>query len=434
MSEYPLLGSIDPHHQRIGYVTALCLVSTRDYASRDALTSRLKETLFQKIYADEDLFRALLDRVPADRREEILKRAKDNAENSDLSPASILAAPDRQHAWLTLNTFWLNDAGMPSSLGELAENKTFRIVDFARMLGVLLPGYDLSEIGFLIKYLVEEPKSGISPETMFNPLLPNCRSCLPVLYLRLLLESDVLFPFLIRELVCRHETHSRMYTRGEEGVLLTAVDTFLNTVGTVMHPDEVLAIQNITAYRRAIAANQSTQENYLRPRLELLIDTGYLGRHKGAVQGKGAFVWRVTEATVALSRELEILVREPKRRDTFLDSSYFGCVARSLTVPFRTMHKQEEALLYFAKALMLVKREFGFTPGRTAALLACLLAWEDRNVIEVQQVFDAVYFAAKSELNKYLHFSGGSRFDQEFLIRVDDDLVTILENSLQHGR
>jgi hypothetical protein len=155
MSEYPLLASIDPHHQRIGYVTAFCTIATRDYSSREALTSRLTDLLFRKVYRDEPLFEQLLSRVAAQHRDELLAKAQQNAENPDLSPSSILAAPDRQQPWLTLNTFWIHDNHMPSSLGEITEKKTFRIVDFARMLGILLPGHDLSENGFLIKHLLE---------------------------------------------------------------------------------------------------------------------------------------------------------------------------------------------------------------------------------------------------------------------------------------
>jgi hypothetical protein len=47
--------------------------------------------------------------------------------------------------------------------------------------------------------------------------------------------------------------------------------------------------------------------------------------------------------------------------------------------------------------------------------------------MDLSEVFDCVYHAAQSAFEKYLHFSGGSRFDREFLIRIDDELLGVLE-------
>lgn len=433
-SAYPLLGSLDPHQQRLGYLTALCTIATRDYASRDVIASRLKELLFKRVYRDDPLFNALLLNVPVDRKEMLLARARENAENPDTSPASILAPPERQQAWLTVNTFWINDERMPSSLGELVESKVFRIVDLARLVSILLPGFDLSETGFLVKHLVEQwSTSQRQPESRFNPLIPDLRPALPLLYLRLLLEADVLFPFILEELVHRHDRGIHMQTRGADGILLASVDRLLATVGTSLYPDEIPAVQNINAFRQAIASNQSTQENYLRPRLEMLVDLGYLNRSEAKASRKSEFVWHVSEATACLARELEPLRIRSQEREEFLDNSFFRVALRSRSEKCRGPRNSDELLLFFARALACVAREFGFTPGRTAALLACLLAAEEGCGIEIRQVFDAVYCPPKSDLGQYMHFSGGSRFDREFLIRVDDALEGILSQRLSPG-
>lgn len=428
-TEYPLLASIDPHQQRIGYVGALSLIATRDYSTRDALTSRLKDLLYRKVYHDDPLFEDLLGRVHEHRRPTLLETASHNATNTDLSPASILAAPDRQQPWLTMNAFWINDDRMPSALGELVEKKAFRIVDLARMLGVLLPGHDLSENGYLLKHLLEDVN--VRPENpRANPLIPNPRPALPVLYLRLLLESDVLFPFLIGELVNAEAEGRRLFTSGKQGLLLASVDALLAAIGTATYPDEILAIQNINTYRNAIASNQSTQENYLRPRLEMLVDVGYLAR-RDTSGGRNEFVWTTTAATRALATELSANLTKSTNREVFLDNQFFGALARTQGLQSRIVTNPDEVLWHFARAIDRVKRDFGFTPGRTGALLACLLAWEEHKIIEISQVYDAVYNAAKSDLNRYLHFSGGSRFDREFLIRLDDDLQSLLEERLK---
>lgn len=428
-TEYPLLASIDPHQQRIGYVGALSLVATRDYSTRDALTSRLKDLLYRKVYHDEPLFNELLGRVRDDRRPALLETALRNATNTDLSPAGILAAPDRQQPWLTINAFWINDDRMPSALGELVEKKAFRIIDLARMLGVLLPGHDLSENGYLLKHLLEG--TDIRAENpRANPLIPNPRPAISILYVRLLLESDVLFPFLIREIVSAEAAGRRLYTSGKQGLLLTSVDALLASIGSATYPDEILAIQNINTYRNAIASNQSTQENYLRPRLEMLVDVGYLSR-RNTTGGRNEFVWTATAATRALANELHPDLAKSTRRELFMDTGFFGALARTTEQPYSAVTNPDDVLWHFARAINRVKRDFGFTPGRTGALLACLLAWEEHKVIEISQVYDAVYNAAKSDLNRYLHFSGGSRFDREFLIRLDDELLVHLEERLK---
>jgi len=57
--------------------------------------------------------------------------------------------------------------------------------------------------------------------------------------------------------------------------------------------------------------------------------------------------------------------------------------------------------------------------GRLAlALVASLLAWAEGVTLEIGEQFDSVYANAQSQWGQYLHFSGGSRFDKEFLIRV----------------
>ena len=57
-------------------------------------------------------------------------------------------------------------------------------------------------------------------------------------------------------------------------------------------------------------------------------------------------------------------------------------------------------------------------------------AIEHKEVIEVADVFDSVYAAATSQWSRFLHFSGVSRFDQEFLIRLDDEALPALEHAV----
>src|SRR5262245_44139917 len=76
--------------------------------------------------------------------------------------------------------------------------------------------------------------------------------------------------------------------------------------------------------------------------------------------------------------------------------------------------------------LSFVGREIGFTPGRTVSLAVCLLALEDGRLAEVDSMSDAVYAGAKADLREHFIFSGGSRFDREFMIRVRPEIVPLL--------
>ncbi len=46
-------------------------------------------------------------------------------------------------------------------------------------------------------------------------------------------------------------------------------------------------------------------------------------------------------------------------------------------------------------------------------------------------MFEAAYRSAHGPYSAYVGFSGGSRFDREFLIRVDDKLEQVLAASVQ---
>ncbi len=73
-----------------------------------------------------------------------------------------------------------------------------------------------------------------------------------------------------------------------------------------------------------------------------------------------------------------------------------------------------------------------FTPGRTLALQACLLAYAAGELLEIAQVFDSVYDAAKSKWSDHLRYSGGSRMDREFMFKVAPQLSPVLEEDIRN--
>lgn len=420
-NSYPILRSLDPHHQRVGYLGALTTVAARSADSRDALERRFRTLLFRRIDQSDAEYRGLVSHLSPASRDQLARRLQKRAE---AEPAAILRPAGRQGGAFHLSDFWILDEHMPSPLGELAENRLHRTVDLAMWTGVLLPSYELSEVGYILQQLLLDAARCAGTEAPFNLLNPRARPALPALYVRLMLAAEILFPFLVNELVERHASGKALTTRGGDSALLRAsVDRLLGHIGTPTEPEEILAIRDVREFRSAIEGSESTAENYLRPRLEFLVDVGLVGR-KGL--SRSDFPWFVLPETERLAEEWRNLETRADV-DEYLDGRFFGSLARVFDVTYGAVTDREEVLLWFARAVGWVGRNIGFTPGHAGALLACLLAWESGAVLEVKDVYAAVYEAASTDWARYLHFSGGSRLDREFLIRIDAELVTELE-------
>lgn len=454
MERYPILRSLDPYHARIGYLGALASISTRGLDTAAALTARFQNLLFERIYKDDERFDALMKHVPQTRRSELLKRMlrpeqedpsaafmAEKAPPPEAPPADWLtgantarrAKPARVATdWLYVSEFWLFDSVMPAAVGHLSREKLDRTIDLARWTGVLLPTLELADLGYLLKHFLElarQPDAKDAP--LFNPLNPAAHECLPPLYFRAILAEEILYPFLLVELVERFDAGDRLATRGESGLLVRAVKRLLDTIGDITDPEDAPAVRDVERFYEAIANKDSTQENYLRPRMEILVDLGFLQRRQAGEGKRSEFAWEVQEQTRRLADELRpITVAKPsipRELQRYLDRDFFASASRALGHAKRAVSDDDDRMLWFARAFKEIGREFGFTPGRTLALKACLMAWESGYTMEVGDVFDAVYRAARQPIQEYLHFSGGSRFDREFLIRVDDEAITYLE-------
>jgi len=426
---FPIMRSLDPHHQRIGYLGALALIAYRGLDTKDAVRARLDAMLFEKIRAGSAEYEALMEDVPVDRRESLASLRKERKDEEN--PASVLYEKDEVSDWLYASELWLYQACMPSTKGALARNRVDRVIDFARWTGMLTPTTELSETGFLVQLLLEQCRNANPRPLLFNPLNPRPRLGLSLLYLRLLLAAEMLWPSLVLELVNRSDSKRTLATRGEDGLLQASVARLLDDVGQPTDPSDMLDLRDITDFRQSIASKPSTEENYLRPRLELLLDLDLVSRDSDKARNKQEFPWIPTPRTRTLAEEWARLVHGGNHIPDYLENGFFRSMARVYQVDAQRVADSRIMLLWFARAFHSVGREFGFTPGRTLALMACILALEAGQVLEVSEVFDAVYKAAKSEWGEYLRFSGGSRFDREFMIRIQPGLEESLDQSIK---
>ncbi|MGF1885757.1 hypothetical protein L4D13_06410 [Photobacterium profundum] len=428
-NQLTIIRSLDPYHQRAGYLAALSLCMQRGLDTKEAVRSRLKDMVWKPLYFDDErLSRAFLNISPHRRKmlDTLVLRRK-----LEEHPAAILNPESNSSCFIFASELWLHQDCMRSPIGFIPENHVDRILDLARWTGIMSSTIELTEVGYILQVLLfqEQKKEPI----LFNPLDIYHRPAIRLLLLRLLLGAEVLWPVLLRELISAEDKGIALSSRGKSGLLAIALEYFLSRYSELSDPADILEIREVIDFRNTVLAKDKTQENYLRPRLEILVDLGLIDRLPPKSKKGGRFSW----VTTLLSRRLDEVWSDLSSDCTaiphFLEDQFFSSMAYVYATEATKVKDNRIVLLWFARAYELVGREIGFTPGRTISLLACLLAFEEGRVLELSQVFDTVYAASTTEWDQYFRFSGGSRFDREFMISVDDGLLVELEKNLANN-
>jgi hypothetical protein len=415
-ARFALLRSLDPYHQRVGYLNGVLLSAIRGLDSREALVARFFDLMFERVYEDEARWADLFGRIPQQYHRELRIEAK-KAQQED--PTSILIRNKAAQGWIYIHELWRHGNDVYSKLGPIKSEatKVDRPIELAKWLELILPTYELSEDGYVIRTILEDQKTQLGSN--FNPLRVRGIPPLELLYTRSFLNADCLFPILVCEMVKR-SPQGLLATRGENGLLRAAVEALLLTAGTPSRPDQILEFQDILEFRDSVTKSLSTEENYLRPRMEILVDLGIVDRKQNSKASE--FPWIVTDITRRAAEEWEGLTNFTETSTNYLERRFFASMAKIFGRDCTTIKSSHEILLAFADSFAQVGREFGFTPARTIALFACIRASEKNQIIELPEMLSVVTEAAKTNFGNYLHFSGGSRFDNEFLIRVDPGL------------
>lgn len=425
---FPIMRSLDPYHQRIGYLGALVMAMSRGLDMKEAIKARLEDILYERVDVHEPWVIEFVARLSPERRG-LLEKLRAGREPED-NPAAILGPPDTASEWLYKSELWLHADCMPSPRGLVPPNRVGRILDLGRWTGIMTPTVEMSEAGYILQLLLHDTRDRTAASGSFNPLDPSPRPAIRLMYLRFLMGAETLWPFLVREMTQREDEGRALRTRGEDGLLRAAVDMLMNCEGEVADPSDILEMREISAFRSSLAAKASTEENYLRPRLEILVDLGLLARDEERSGRRSAFPWMATPRTRKLVDAWAQLGPDSSATAAHLDTEFFRCMASVYDVQASVVRDERVVLRWFAEAYRHVGRELGFTPGRSVAMLACLLAFEAGRILEVQQVFDVVYDAAHTAWGEHLRFSGGSRFDREFMISVAPAFREALDVSL----
>lgn len=444
-----LLAELDERQVRLGYVNAVVIAAGRQLDTRAALRRRFDQFVFRRIVDGTHEMGAFLREIDEEglqtlARQDLQREKHRKGANANRNMMAALRREPSAGRFRFAGHLWLLQRCMPSHLGPLAPERSEVFLEHAKHLGLLAETYALTETGYILNQLLPaEGAALIEGHATPNPLFVGTRLAVRGLYIWSLLESDALLPFVLREFVNRKQNDPNLLAAAVDALIehfsrgaridsareLKSLRAYRDRVGKGAHAPRASRVgrgQGLRAFIERAAAQPGfkVHRHHVRPRLEHLVDVGVLRRRAEAHASDTVYV--ADDATHRAVAEWSDLLDDPKRIRKSLDTRFFGSLARIVGIPATSACSRREALTYFARAYSLVGREIGFTPGRTVALAACLLALEDDRVCEIEAMFTAVYDCAKTALGEHLVFSGGSRLDGEFLIRVKPELTTAL--------
>jgi hypothetical protein len=416
-----LITHVDPSQLRLGYLGCLALVSGRQLDTRQGLVERLSRFLFQKIDEKDPRWSLFMDRVDPNELERL--KPPDDEKTVELHELFRITRPETPA--YPLHILWLAQRRLPSHLGLLAVKNVEHILDMGRSFEILTAGYALSEKGVFLQSFLRHACPGIEegvPET--NPFDVS-RLALTLFFLYTLLSVDVLTPFLIHEFVSSPDGD----LPNSPKVVQQAA---MSLVGFVERSTDITNIDSLREARTYLERIQrkGVAKNQAQPRYHHLFELQLLDRVVGDVDGRRIVPYLANDACRRADQILSPLRERPDEHQNLLDLYFFRWAAEIFSRTAHPCDGDTRRLLYFARGYHYLQREIGFTPGRTIALAGCLLALEEGWVIEVAEMFDLLRRMAAGPWRPYLEYSGGSRLDQEFLIKIKTGLVPALEAQL----
>jgi hypothetical protein len=417
-----LITHLDPSQLRLGYLNCLVLVAGRHLDTRQGLVDRLSRFVFQPVTA-------------GDRRWPRFTEGVDEAELEAMKPPVdertaalhelFRVAPDPVASY-PLHALWLAQRCVAPHLGLLAAKNAERIIDMARAYDFLTTGYALSEKGVFLQQLLGELFPGARDgEPSANPFAISVRPILRLFYLYSLLCVDALTPFLLKEFADEPggdpSNSPRLIAKAAERL-----------VETVERRSDIGSVEDLRGGRQLAdrVARRGVAKNQAQPRYFHLFELGLLER---GASGKGRVPYLPTEAGRRAAEVLAPLREGAEDQQEQLDRHFFRWAAQIYQMPARGCGSDERRLLYFTRGYPYLEREIGFTPGRTVALAGCLLGLEDGWLIEVAEMFSLLQRAAAGPWRPSLEYSGGSRLDQEFLIKIKPSLLPALRAEVERG-
>ncbi len=421
------------HRSRLGYVNCVLLISDVQLDSSPALKRRFEDLIFTPTFENSldfpEFVRLLregaIDEINRQGEKRSLRKSK--RRRQDVLPETVLRGPRAYN----VGDLWLYQASMRSHVGRIPRDYSAEPIELAKELGLLSPGYALTEFGHMLKlFLKERLGDDERPRAQPNPLEIYDEVNLRLLYLYALLRSDIVFPAMLGALAEGEVLNA-------DQALSHALDQLTNSIEAEGRLDAITEAQALFKLRERIRKPRPSGERASEwpvdkaqrvPRLEFAVDLGLLERKENVGAEGGAY-----HATAGLRRvplALRTLLERPSTVHQWLDREFFGAAGTLYDQQLRPCDSPDHRLLYFVKGGGFLKRRVGFIPGRVAAIIGCLYAWAEGFRIEIADLFAEAYGVPKGKWAGSIQFSGGSRLDSEFLVIIDSQLEGRLREAL----
>ena len=404
-----VLDQLDQRQTRLGLLNVIARVGTRQIETRGALLRRFNEVVFAKRRLDPQRAAQLYARL----------RTVDKAYDKELASRS---AP-----WLFAEEEWLADPRLPSPILGIDEQRSAVYLDLARQLGIVTGTYGLTELGTVLQSIQPPRDSG----DIDNPLLIGARRKELALFTYALLTADAVTPYYLDALVDNETAEAtttldaapqppaaRTGPRTDLDCLRAAVDRLRDRARQGVTLAHALGVRQLVEYRERLKSENAAWHN-ARPRLEFFTDLGLL-----APKPKAEHHHSPTDAGRRAAHAWLPMLDDPRETQAILDSRFFAMHAAAHNLVLEPVENPAQRLLLLADAFRRpVARPIGHTPARSVALSACLMALERGSMVEISDLLQTLREAAHGPYAPYLSYSGGSRLDGEFLIRIHADLT-----------
>lgn len=418
-----LITHMEPSQLRLGYLSCLSLVAGRHLDTRNSLVDRLGRFVFRMIDASDPRWGDFMKLV----NQEELQRMKVPMDERIAELHELFRIKEHSIPSHQLQALWLAQRDLPSHLGLLTEKNTVRILEMGRSFEILTTGYALSEKGVFLQNLVSATLPGVfEGEPASNPFAVRIRPALQLFFLYMLLSVDILTAFLIEEFAKtpNGDQPNSPHLLPVAGSRLVGAIEAISDISTV---DLLRQCRNyaVRLETMAVAKNQA------QPRYHHLFELGLLERVEREERGRRTVPYIPTASCRRAADILQPLRENAEEQQDIIDKNFFRWAADIYHLRAKTCDSDLRRLCYFARGFPYLEREIGFTPGRTVAVAGSLLALEEGWIIEVAEMFDLLRRMAAGPWRQYLEYSGGSRLDQEFLIKVKPGLLPAIERELR---
>jgi hypothetical protein len=410
--------------KRLGYLKILTCVADRFPLARNTLVKRLSSLLGQKTQqSDRTYLKQLLIGAGFPQEEED-EDAYTNVSKKTKQPENTLAQESIDLAQslgiLSKDNFLLENA-MPlyAMIGE--ENRNAVMESNTRYNALLLDPENNSKMEhtyFLITLLLKDLPIAIIPQI--------CLSRKPFFFLK----SDFL----------QTETEGglkKIRTPYSESNMLLEV---FRELDSVIEKNTMLGeIENYKEWQEYFEGKKQrggfqteirmgklvSFRHHMTPRLEFLVDLDIIARLEIEQRPANELYWyRVTDTTLSYAKYLaEHFFSGYNKLDIeyFVRHKAFDFASHIYDIDTRKADNDNEIFKWFMRAYKVITRDIGNTPAWSISLLGCLYAQEAGVCIEIAEMYRVATEMGK-KYSTFLRYSGGSGFDEEFLIKIDPKL------------